>query len=137
MIYTTEYLAVIVTAIGSFVIGFLWYGPLFGKIWVKLMHFSGEQMEEAKKQGMAKPLTLSMLSNLITAFVFFTLGESLGIAGFGGAFILALGIWIAFCVPIYLYDVLWEGKSWNLFWLGSLHIFATLVWAGIVYTLWM
>lgn len=32
-----NYLAILVAAVLSMVLGFLWYGPLFGKEWTKLM----------------------------------------------------------------------------------------------------
>ena len=35
------------------VIGFLWYGPVFGKMWIHLMDFTSEHMEAAKTKGMS------------------------------------------------------------------------------------
>ncbi|HLD39833.1 MAG TPA: DUF1761 family protein, partial [Candidatus Nanoarchaeia archaeon] len=32
-----NYLAVLVAAIAAYVVGFLWYGPVFGKKWMALM----------------------------------------------------------------------------------------------------
>lgn len=48
-----NYLAVIVSMIVAMVIGFLWYGPVFGKMWIHLMDFTSEHMEAAKTKGMS------------------------------------------------------------------------------------
>ena len=33
------------------IVGSIWYGPLFGKIWIKLSDVSHEQLESVKKKG--------------------------------------------------------------------------------------
>lgn len=57
-----NWLAVIVATVASFGVGFLWYGPLFGKAWQKLMGFSEEEMKNA---NMVKIFGLSFLFTLI------------------------------------------------------------------------
>ncbi len=139
MIYTTNYLGVIITAVGSFVIGFLWFGPIFGKKWLALTGFTSEQIEEGKRKGMKgmmKQMITAFVSNLVTAFIFFTLASTTLSVGTGRALCLALLIWIGFSVPIFLNGVLWERKSWSLFWLNSLHMLTTLVLSALVYN-WM
>ncbi|MHC1737664.1 MAG: DUF1761 domain-containing protein [Ignavibacteriaceae bacterium] len=62
-----NYLAVIVSAILSFVIGSLWYGPLFGKIWLKEIGLDPKELEQAnmfKIFGTAFILTLIIGFNL-------------------------------------------------------------------------
>ena len=50
-----NYLAVLVSAVSAMVLGFLWFGPLFGKEWSKAMGWTEEQMaagrEKMKKEG--------------------------------------------------------------------------------------
>ena len=43
-----SYLAVLVAAAAAMAIGFLWYGPLFGNQWKKLMNFTDKGMKEMK-----------------------------------------------------------------------------------------
>lgn len=136
MIYTTEYLAVIIAAVGSFIIGFLWFGPLFGKKWMALMNFTQDDIEKGKAKGMAKPMIISAISSIVTAYILFTLADTSLLAGFGELFVLALLLWIGFILPPFLNASLWEGKSWSLFWLGSTQILASLVWMALVYS-WM
>ena len=42
-----NYLAVLAAAIASMVIGFLWYGPLFGKQYMALMKFDNKKLNKA------------------------------------------------------------------------------------------
>ena len=49
-----NYIAVVGAAVAAMVIGFLWYGPLFGKQWTKLMNFDKKKIDEAKRKGMGK-----------------------------------------------------------------------------------
>ena len=44
-----NYLAVLGAAAASIVLGFLWYGPLFGNQWAALMKFDKKKMSEMLK----------------------------------------------------------------------------------------
>jgi hypothetical protein len=59
-----NYIAVIVVTILSFVIGGLWYGPLFGKPWMKEMNMTEE---DAKKANMAMIFGVSFILTFIIA----------------------------------------------------------------------
>lgn len=59
-----NYLAVIVVTILAFVLGGLWYGPLFGKAWMKE---SGVKEGDGKDK-MLRTFGLSILLNIIIAF---------------------------------------------------------------------
>lgn len=65
-----NYFAVLLCGISSMIIGFLWYGPLFGKEWMKLAGFTPEKMDQAKK-SMTQSYTLMFLSSLVMAWILF------------------------------------------------------------------
>jgi len=46
-----NYLAIIAAAIASMLIGWLWYGPLFGKQWMKLAGLKKSDMKKMKKKA--------------------------------------------------------------------------------------
>ena len=95
-----NYLAVIACVVAAMPVGFLWFGPLFGKAWAKAMG-----MEDVKPDGadMAKSMIIYAVGNLLIAFV---LAHSLAIWrpstwGAGqdvGAYIYALNValWAVF-----------------------------------------
>lgn len=61
-----DWAGVVVAALSSFVIGGLWYGPLFGKAW---MAASGISEEKAAQASMGKVMGLSFLLQLVAAAV--------------------------------------------------------------------
>ena len=42
------YVPVLIATIVSFIFGYLWYGPLFGKKWMKLMGFTKRSLKSMK-----------------------------------------------------------------------------------------
>lgn len=65
-----NFLAILVCGIVSMIIGFLWYGPIFGKKWEKLVGLTKEKKELAKK-SMTNTYLLMFLSSLVTAYALF------------------------------------------------------------------
>lgn len=63
---TVNWLAVIVAALAAFVLGGVWYGPLFGRAW---MRASGVTEEQAKRGNMPLIFGLSFVLELIAAAV--------------------------------------------------------------------
>jgi uncharacterized membrane protein YqjE len=62
-----NYLAILVAALSSFVVGFIWYNPkVFGTIW---MNEIGMTEEKAKQGNMAKIFGLTFVFALIFAFM--------------------------------------------------------------------
>ncbi len=128
-------LSIIVTAVALFAFGALWYTVLFGKLWVKLMDFSPEQMAKGKSEGMAKPMVINFVLNLITAKVVYFLFPVLLAVSFGEFLMTVLVIWLGFSFPIYANQALWEKKSWKVVLLNSVQgiLYFTLASAIIFY----
>lgn len=135
-----EYLAVLAAAVASTIIGFLWYGPIFGKKWISLSGMSPEHMQAAKEKGMMKAYLFSLIGSLAMAYV---LAHALVFAtaylDSGG---IAAGVqagfwnWLGFIAPVTLGAVLWEGKSWSLWILNNGYYLVTLVVMGVILALW-
>ena len=62
-----NYLAVIVVAIAGFIIGWLWYGVLFGKAWMAEMKITPEAAAAAKSK-MAKFFAGGFLCTVVSTF---------------------------------------------------------------------
>lgn len=70
-------LAVLLATVSSFVIGGIWYGPLFGKAWMDAHGFTPDQL----RQGFSpvKTYGVTFLIGLVTAYTFaMFLGSGLG-----------------------------------------------------------
>lgn len=121
-----NYLAVLVAAIVSMVIGFLWYGPLFGKQWMQLMNFDKKKINEAKKKGMGKIYTLAFLTTLIMSFVLAHFVDYVEAKTITDGIILGFWVWIGFLATTQIGSVLWEGKPVKLYLINTLHYLVTL-----------
>ena len=132
-----NYLAVLSAAIASMVVGFLWYGPLFGKLWVKMMSFDKKKMDEAKKKRMGKTYVLAFLTSLIMSYVlahFVDYVEAMTIAD--GA-VLGFWLWIGFFATTQIGSVLWEGKPVKLYLINTLHYLVALVVMAAILAVWV
>lgn len=125
--------AVLISMVLSVLIGFVWYGPLFGKQWMKL---SGISMP-AQKPGFAmmlKPMIISMIGALLASI---TLSYSIYFMGGSGVMVgleAAFWNWLGFMVPVLLNFVAWEGKSWKLFAINSGYWLVFLCAMGVLLT---
>ena len=63
-----NYFGVLLSAVASMAVGFLWYGQLFGKQWMKLKGYTAEDLKKEQKQ-MGKYYGMSFVLALLTAFV--------------------------------------------------------------------
>lgn len=105
--------AVIVAALASFIVGWLWYGPLFGKLWMELNGFTPEKLREEK--GLPMPLIM-VVNYVATALAAFSIAMFIGAeadASFGifAGLMIAL-FWIG---TSRLNDVLYERQPFRLY----------------------
>ena len=47
-----NFIGVAIAGIIGMAVGFSWYGPIFGKLWVKLMGFTNEEIEKGQQKSM-------------------------------------------------------------------------------------
>lgn len=125
-----NYLAVLVAAIASYVIAFVWYGVVFKKQWAQLTGIS--DMKPAPLQ-----MILPLLGSLMMSYV---LDHSIA---FGNAYVNTSGVsgglmggffnWLGFIVPLTLMGVVYEKRPWKLwvldigFWLVSLLVMGAIL----------
>jgi hypothetical protein len=114
-----NYLAVLVAGIASMVLGGLWYGPIFGKCWLKQMGWTQKHIEECKKKGMGKSYILNFVAALVTACVLAHVFEVVEVDSHLDGLHVAAGVWLGFVAPVMLGSVLWEQKSWCLYFLNA------------------
>ena len=120
-----NWLGILIAAASTLVVGMLWYGPLFGNRWMKLMGFTAKQISEGKKKGMAgmwKQMAAGFLAGLVKAYVLVMFFQMVAV-GFSTAAYVAGMIWLGFLATNGLNSVLWEGRSLELYFLN---VFASL-----------
>jgi len=129
-------MAIVAAAVVNMVLGFAWYGPLFGKPWMKMMKITKEDMEKAKKEGMAKSYAIATVGSLVMAYVF------AHFISVGGAMTMSAGatigfwLWLGFIATTTLSGMLWEKKPLNLYLLNNGYYLVLLVVNGALLASW-
>ena len=128
-----NWIAVLAAVVASFVFGWLWYGPLFGKKWAALNKFPTDMKPDPKV--MMRGMALMIVGTFLTAYtmVYFSdiwrpsvWGGGPDSAGYVYGFLTGFWVWLGFYVPMLFGGVAWEGKPWALFWLNAAHAFLSL-----------
>lgn len=110
-----NYLAIALAVAAQFGVGFLWYGPLFGKTWGKIHGFDKLSKETQQKlmREMGPYYGLQLLVTVITTFVL-----AIFISNLPGwnAYAMAGFFWFGFVVPAQVSSVIFSNtpKEWML-----------------------
>lgn len=136
-----NWLAILIAVVATFILGFIWYTPLFGKAWAKEMGFDMTQKPPAG--AMMKGMILMVIGNFLMAYVFThniavwnptTWGQPLPAeyspAAMAGS--AAFFTWLGFYLPVDLNRVAWEMKSWKLFFINTGYHLVALVVAAFI-----
>jgi hypothetical protein len=102
---------IIVATFAMFVIGMLWYGPVFGKTWFKLTGFNPEE----KPKNAGTKMLINFFSNFVLVWAVAVLVSNFGITTFGMSLCLASFVWGAIELVSSTGSVLWEKYSAKLF----------------------
>lgn len=116
--FPINYLAVLVAAVVAFILGFLFHGPVSGKLWMKLadIHPTGNE----KLSDMIPQMIWNLVSNIVTAaalaIVYLLVSSSplLGNSAVHNGLITSFIIWLGFLVTSSSIDVIWMGRSVKL-----------------------
>ena len=132
-----NFLAVLVAAVSSMLVGAFWYSPFFfGKKWMALMGFTDESEIARMKQGVGKKYVLTFFSALVTSYVLaqiinitksFTLGKGIQ-AGFW--------LWLGFVATTSLSSWLFEKRPAGLYLLNNFYHLVSFWVMGIILALW-
>ena len=125
---------ILVGSVVVFAFGALWFTVLFGKTWAKLMDFNPAGDAKAKEMGMAKPLVINFLLNVLVVGVVYLLVPELLPLSFPEFLKAVLILWVGFSFPIYANAAVWERKSWKLVAINSVQsILAISIVSAVVY----
>ena len=135
-----NYWAVLACGVTSIVLGTLWYGPFFGKKWMKLSGITMGKMDATAKRKMMTSYGIMTAGSLVMAYV---LAHSLifaaaytSTAGIAAGLMVGFWTWVGFIAPTSMGATLWEGKSWTLWMINSGYYLALLLTMGIILALW-
>ncbi len=129
--------AILITVVANFIVGFLWYTPLFGKAWARELGFDTSVKPPAG--ALAKGMIMGIIGNFLLAFVFahniaawYFVPATQDAPAIGNIISSTVFTWLGFFVPVDLNAVAWENKSWKLFAINSGYHFTILLVASII-----
>ena len=128
-------LAIIIAVVANFILGYLWYTPIFGRVWGKEMGFNMDQKPPAS--ALVKGMVFMVIGNFFMAWVFahnmavwnpVTWGlPPSEMSPCANALMAAIFTWLGFFFPSDLGTVAWENKSWKLFFINTGYHFVSLL----------
>jgi hypothetical protein len=119
-------LAVVLAAAVGFLIGGLWYGPLFLKVW---LHEAGISEADMQKRHPAKVFALQLFAAYFMGHVFATYG---GLSA-KSTILTALGLALAFVVTAFGVNYLFAGRSLKLWAIDSGYYVVTYTLMGAIF----
>lgn len=128
--------AVGIATVAAFVLGFLFHGPVAGKLWMKLanIHPTGNE----KFKDMIPQMLWNLLVQFVTAFVlaviylFVSSSPFLGEKGIMGGIILGILLWLGFLVTSSSIEVIWMGRNYKLWLFEVVSSFIVMVTMGAI-----
>src|SRR3989344_4905980 len=132
MNFSPNLLAILTVTIVNMILGSLWYSLLFGKQWKVEMGFTPEIMQSMKMTA-KRAYLLATLVGFISAYVFAHFAEYAGAKNILDGLQFGFWAWLGFPMPIILGSVLWENKSWSLFWINVVYYLASFLIMGALF----
>jgi Protein of unknown function (DUF1761) len=137
-----NFIAIGIAVVANFFIGFVWYGPLFGKAWNRALG----RAEDHAAQGGA--LAAGLVANVVGAFLIaFVLANNIGAwtpsswgikeAAYGPlsqALQAAFFTWLGFIVPPLVNGIVWEGRRWSMLGINGGYYLVSLLVAALLIT---
>ena len=114
--------------------GFFWYGPGFGKQWMKAMGYdkmSKKDLEKMKQKGQ-KSMIFMVINSIITAAVLSCILSFFNPASIGMGAVFGFVVWLGFYATSQMGSVLWDGKPWSLYIINTGFYLANMVIMGAI-----
>ncbi|MBY0293981.1 DUF1761 domain-containing protein [Patescibacteria group bacterium] len=141
-----NYWAVLVCGVASVILGFAWYGPLFGKKYMQLQGVTEADVEKYKKDKkmrnkMMRNYFLTFALALATAYAFANfLGFAeivYGVSGMSCAFMVVSLSFLGFVLPATSNLVFFDKKNWEWWFLVNGYYLVQLLLIGTILTMWV
>lgn len=132
-------------AVVAMVLGFIWFGPLFGKRWGKVIGSNFDSMSAEQKKAMQKKMgpvyILAFLLNILTFCVLSRFMQSPNaLLGNGSSMSIAFYAWLGLVMPIIASSAMWSGRprkhAWEMFFLSAGYNLVLFLIAGWVLAKW-
>ncbi|MCW5725358.1 MAG: DUF1761 domain-containing protein [Maricaulaceae bacterium] len=110
-IYGVNIIGALLGAIGFMAVGFVWYGPLFGKKWMALNGFTEESFKDA---NMAATMGKGFANALVTAAILALILTKLEAGALTSALLKSFILWLGFSATTQMLAHIWERQKFEL-----------------------
>ena len=131
--------AILIAVVANFILGYLWFSPLFGKAWAKEMGM--DMSVKPPTSVMVRGMIFMVIGNFFLAYVFAHNIAAWSFVPGMDKMSVPLQIanstvftWLGFYLPMDLSAVAWENKSWKLFFINTGYHFMMLLVASVIIT---
>ena len=128
-----NWLAVVVATVAAMVIGFLWYGPVFGKIWLAGM---GKTQEEIQASGSSAAIPISIVTAFITALALASVMSAAGADTVTEGIVWGLFAAFGFIATSQMNNAVYEGRNSTVTALYIFYQLFTLAVMGAIIGVW-
>jgi hypothetical protein len=132
--FPINYVALLVAAVSRFLIGWLWYSPIFfGPSWMALTNCNPDEM----KRRMPMLAAVDLICSFVMAFVLVHAVHYAGAAGAGQGAAVGFFNWLGFIATVMLTMTLYEKRPAKLFWINSGFQLISLLIMGAIVAVWV
>lgn len=134
-----NYWAILVCGILAMIIGYVWYGPIFGKKWAEIV--GADMSDMATREKMQKSaMPLYIVQFIMTLFQVYVLAYYINNINQISGLHNALWVWAGFIIPIVAGSAMWNNDSskvaWTRFFIQAGYQLVIFVIFGIILALW-
>ena len=126
-----NWIAIVIVAVFNMILGTLWYGPFFGKLWLRII---GKNREEiSSNPGI---YVFSFIAALVAAYVLNVLVSGLGLTTWWWGAVAGAVVWVGMGATGTLTYSIFNGpplSAWLLFSLYGLVVYTA---GGVLFVLW-
>ncbi|HSL90223.1 MAG TPA: DUF1761 domain-containing protein [Ignavibacteriaceae bacterium] len=129
-----NYLAVVVCGIISMLIGAIWYGPVFSKVWMKEVGYTEDDLKKDFNPG--KTYGLAVVSHTFMALVLAYFLQLTNASAILESIRISLSAWFGFIFLTMFINSLFARKTFRLVAIDSGYQLVNMILFGIILVLW-
>lgn len=132
-----NWLGIFAATVAAMIIGSLWYGPFFGKQWMKLVKLTKKETEKAWKIPMAVMVIMAFLQAIIVKhFIIFTAYFYPDTSDVWIGILTGFWLFAGVAMPLVLSANMFARRPINLSYIEAGNQFVTLITIGIILSVW-
>ncbi len=138
-----HFLPILVCAIISLILGSLWYGPLFGKTWMRLMKVDEDCMSDPikRKATQKQAMPLYILQFVLSLVQIWVLANFIVSGATSSGMVTSIWIFIGFILPMAAQGSMWNNDTkkdnWTRFFIVAGFNLVLFILLGIILSRWI